>query len=128
MFRNKPFAFIATLALCSIGIGIIIFITWFIRTLRTTLIITSERTIIQIGLSSKITTILSNKDVSNITISQSRIQRLLNVGSIQISSARQENIGISIKGILDPKRVRSIIEESKVTENTSTNDNQLKPH
>ena len=113
MFRNKPFIFMITLALCFTGIGIVIFIIWSIRKLGTTLQLTDEKTMLRKGYFSKSTSEVFHRDVRNIQISQSAFQRLFNVGTIEISSAGQGDFEISVAGIPDPNRVKHIIDESK---------------
>lgn len=113
MFRNKPFAFIVTLALCLVGVGLIILLIWWIRILGTTLTVTTKRTILRRGLLSKFTSEVYHKDVRNVQVTQTAFQRLFDVGTIEISSAGQSDFEIAVEGMYEPNRVKHIIDDSR---------------
>jgi membrane protein YdbS with pleckstrin-like domain len=114
MFRNHPILFIITFALCFLfGIGLLIFLIWWIRSLSTTLTVTSKRTTLRKGLLSKSTSEVYHKDVKNVQVDQSALQRLFDIGTIKISSAGQADFEISVEGIQNPNIVKQIIDECK---------------
>ena len=91
----------------------LIFIIWWIRNLGTTLTVTSMRTTLRKGLLSKSTSEVYHKDVRNVQVIQTAMQRLFDVGTIKISSAGQADFEIAVEGIHKPNRVKHIIDESK---------------
>lgn len=113
MFRNRPFEFLLALALCVVGIGVLILLVWWIRTLATTLTVTSRRSTLRKGLLSKFTSEVFHKDVRNVQVTQTAMQRLFNVGRVEISSAGQGDFEIAVEGIRDPARVKQIIDASR---------------
>ena len=110
MFRSDPVVFILTLALCFVGVGLIILLIWWLNNLGTTLTVTSKRTILRRGILSKFTSEVYHKDVRNIQVSQRLLQRLFDVGTVGISSAGQSGIEIAAEGIPEPNRVKQIID------------------
>lgn len=116
MFRNRPIEFIIALALCLVwGIGLIILLVWWIRNLATTLTVTTKRTTLQKGLLSKFTSEVFHKDVRNVQVTQTVMQRLFNVGRIEISSAGQGDFEIAVAGIFNPSEVKRIIDQGRTT-------------
>ena len=87
MFRNRPWSFILCLILSLVGIGLIIFLIWWIRTKGTELTVTNERASLRKGILSKFTNDVYLTDVRNVQIYQSFWQRVFGVGSVAISSA-----------------------------------------
>ena len=53
------------------------------------------------------------RNVRNIQVRQSFLQRMFNVGWIGISSAGQSGVEIEVNGIPDPERVKEIIDEHR---------------
>ena len=110
MFKNRPWSFILCLILSLVGIGLIIFLIWWIRTKGTELTVTDERVSLRKGILSKFTNDVYLTDIRNVQIYQSFWQRILGVGSVAISSAGHEGIEIDIKGIPDPEKIKTIID------------------
>ncbi len=110
MFKNRPWSFILCLVLSLVGIGLIIFLIWWIRTKGTELTVTDERVSLRKGILSKFTNDVYLTDIRNVQIYQSFWQRILGVGSVAISSAGHEGIEIDIKGIPDPEKIKAIID------------------
>lgn len=113
MFRSRPIEFVITLVLCLVGIGLIIFLVWWIRNLGTLLTVTSRRTILRRGILSKFTSEVFHKDVRNVQVSQNVLQRLCDVGTIAISSSGQSDFEISVDSMPEPNRVKQIIDNAK---------------
>lgn len=82
-----------------------------IETRLTTLVVTNRRSILRKGLISRETSEVRHRDVRNLQIEQSTLERLLGVGDLAISSAGQDDLEIQIEGIPDPARVSTIIRD-----------------
>jgi uncharacterized membrane protein YdbT with pleckstrin-like domain len=110
MFKNRPFAFILCLILSLVGVGLIIFLVWWIKTRGTELTVTNERVSLRKGILSKFTNDVYLTDIRNVQIYQSFGQRIFGVGSVAISSAGNEGIEIEVKGVPDPDKIKTIID------------------
>ena len=114
MFRNHPFYFVLCILLIAFfGAGLILLLLWWIQVLGTRLTITTEQTTLRRGILSKFTNDVFHSNVRNIQVRQSFFQRLLNVGWIGISSAGQSGLEIEVNGIIDPEKVKEIIDEHR---------------
>jgi uncharacterized membrane protein YdbT with pleckstrin-like domain len=129
MFRNRPFYFVLLTivliggvvgaimwkvwALIASAIALILFAQWWLKCLGTTLIVTNEGTNIKRGIFSKYTNELWHSDVRNVQIDQTVFQRIMNVGTVNISSGGQADIEIIAHGIPNPHQVHRIIEEQR---------------
>jgi hypothetical protein len=110
MFRNSPIGFLICILLIPIlGLGLLLLLVWWLNTLGTTLTVTDRRTILRKGLLSKYTTEVFHKDVRNIQVGQSFLQRIFHVGHIGISSSGQAGIEVEVDGIPAPNRVKEIL-------------------
>ena len=110
MFKNRPFAYILCLILSLAGVGLIIFLVWWIKTRGTELTVTNERVSLRKGILSRFTNDVYLTDVRNVQIYQSFGQRIFGVGSVAISSAGNEGIEIQVSGLPDPDKIKSIID------------------
>ena len=110
MFKNRPFGFILCLVLSLVGVGLIIFLVWWIKTKGTELTVTNERVSLRKGILSRFTNDVYLTDVRNVQIYQSFGQRIFGVGSVAISSAGNEGIEIQVSGLPDPDKIKSIID------------------
>lgn len=129
MFRNHPGGFLLTTLLFIGGIvgafmyppwpliasviALIIFAQWWLKCIGTTLIVTNEGINVERGILSKSTNELWHTDVRNVQIVQSFTQRIMGVGTINISSSGQGEIEITVHGIPIPQEVHRIIEEQR---------------
>ncbi len=113
MFRNRPVEFIVTALLCLVGVGVVIFLVWWLRCKGTQLTITNDRTRLRKGILSKSITEVWHQDVRNVQLNQTFFQRLLGVGSLGISSAGQAGLEISVSGIPDPEQVKDLIDQHR---------------
>ena len=111
MFRNHPFGFILCLLLvATFGLGLLIFLVWWLRCLGTTLIVTDQKTTLRTGILAKNLNEVYHSDVRSIQVNQSFFQRIFGVGSIGLSSAGQSSVEIVADGIPGPGHVRDIID------------------
>lgn len=128
MFRNRPLEFIFTglLVLAGLGltyfsiwllalsaIGLFLYGSWWIRCKGTQLTITNERARLRKGILAKSVTEVWHRDVRNVQLDQSVLQRLFGVGSLGISSSGQSGLEISVSGIPDPERVKELIDHHR---------------
>jgi uncharacterized membrane protein YdbT with pleckstrin-like domain len=91
MFRAHPFWFIlCVLLIAAFGIGIILLLYWYIKTRATALTVTDSELMYEKGILSKDRTSVSLRHVRSVSIAQGFINRLLGVGTIQISTAGDE--------------------------------------
>jgi uncharacterized membrane protein YdbT with pleckstrin-like domain len=91
MFRAHPFWFIlCVLLIAAFGIGIILLLYWYIKTRATALTVTDSELMYEKGILSKDRTSVSLRHVRSVSIAQGFINRILGVGTIQISTAGDE--------------------------------------
>lgn len=113
MFRNHPVAFVVTLIFSLVGVGLFFLIPWYIKVKGIELTVTDKRTSLRKGILSKETTDVFHEDVRNVTLRQTFLNRLLDVGYLGVSSAGQGDIELEVAGIPDPDGVQSMIYKYK---------------
>lgn len=101
--------------LCAIALLVVAGIVgyWILLSQFTTLTVTDDRTIYQVGLIARETTEVQHDDVRNIQLHQSLAQRLLNVGGIGVSSSGQDDLEVVAKQLPNPKRIIELIRENQ---------------
>ncbi len=109
MFRNSPVRFILYLVLCLVGIGLILFLFWWLDCKSTVLTVTDKTVTLRKGIFSKSTNEVRIDDIRNVQIDQSVMQRLLGTGTVGIASAGFEGIEIKVSGLPDPEEIKDII-------------------
>lgn len=119
MFRSHPVWFVIWAILSLIGIGLIVLGVWWYRCAGTTLEVSNVRTVSRKGILSRSTTEVRHVDVKQLHTHQTFFQRLLGVGTIEISSAGTGGVEISVSGLPYPERVVRIIHKAQDTEDTS---------
>jgi hypothetical protein len=92
------------------ALGLAAFVVWKLRTMETSLEITSKRTIERKGLFSRFTSEVRHQDIRNLQVTQSFFERLMGVGRIGISSAGQDDVEIVADDVPSPDRIRQIID------------------
>ena len=65
------------------------------------------------AMSTKRTTEVWHRDIRNVQMSQGPLQRLLDVGTIGISSAGQSGMEIVVGGIPTPNKVKDLLDQHK---------------
>lgn len=112
MFRNNPVGFILSVVLIlAVGLGLAILAVWYLRCKNARLTVTNKTTTLRTGILSKVLNEVRHKDVRNVKLSQSLFQRMLGTGKIEVSSAGQADVEISIAGIPHPGKVKEIIDQ-----------------
>jgi uncharacterized membrane protein YdbT with pleckstrin-like domain len=113
MFRAHPFWFIlAVLLIAAFGIGILILIYWYVQTRATALTVTDSDLLYERGILSKERTSVSLRHVRSVNVMQSFVNRILGVGTIQISTAGDEP-EFTIADMPDPHVIREAIAKAQ---------------
>ena len=113
MFRAHPFWFIlCVLLIAAFGIGILILLYWYIKTRATALTVTDNELMYERGILSKDRTSVSLKHVRSVHVTQGFVNRILGVGTIQISTAGDEP-EFTIADMPDPHLIREAITKAQ---------------
>jgi hypothetical protein len=134
MMRAKPFSFaglilgavggliggIITFATGLIPVAVILWIIslaclvtlgwWKITSMHEGLIITTRRIIDREGLLSKNTSEILLKDIRNVVVRQTFVQRIFNVGTIALSSSADQGVEVFMEHLAKPNEVKRIID------------------
>jgi predicted Zn finger-like uncharacterized protein len=86
-------------------------LTWWLLTQFTALTVTNRRTVLRRGLFRRDTTEVRHRDVRNLQVDQSPLDRLLGVGDLAISSAGQGDIEIVARGVPNPEKIAAVIRD-----------------
>jgi membrane protein YdbS with pleckstrin-like domain len=113
MFRNSPVMFVVCILLSLVVIGLIMLLVWYLRCYGTRLTITNKRTKLRTGILSKQINEVYHRDVRNVRLSQTFLQRIFDVGSLEISSAGQADVEIAVSGMPSPEKMKAIIDEHR---------------
>lgn len=141
MFRARPFSFIGLILLMTAAgvlalyaavsseplifgdmfwliICLLVFVAaaitmfvWYLLKLSAALEITTKRTTESHGLFSRATSEVLHDNIRNIAVKQSFIDRVFNVGKMEISSSGQSGVEITMKDVKDPHGVREKIDK-----------------
>jgi len=113
MFRAHPFWFIlSVLLIAAFGVGILILIYWYIQTRATALTVTDSDLMYERGILSKERTSVSINHVRSVNVVQSFFNRILGVGTIQISTAGDDP-EFTIADMPDPHVIREAIAKAQ---------------
>ena len=116
MFRAHPFWFsLAVLAIAVFGLGILILLYWYIKTLATSLTITEHDITYEQGILSKDRTSVSLRHVRAVRVTQGFVNRILGVGLVEISTAGDEP-EFTVKDMPDPLEIRDAINKAQELE------------
>lgn len=114
MFRNHPFGFTLVALLSIVGVGIPIMIIWYFRCRSTELTVTDMRTRLHRGWLSRSITEVWHRDVRNVQLHQSFLQRVFNVGRVGISSAANAGTEIDVSGLRHPDLIKELIDKHRM--------------
>jgi len=113
MFRAHPFWFILfVLLIAAFGIGLLILLYWYIKTRATVLTVTQHEIMYERGILSKDRLSVSLRHVRSVEVKQSFVNRILGVGTIQISTAGDEP-EFTVKDLPDPHEIREAISRAQ---------------
>lgn len=108
--------------LCATGLGLFSLLIWFLDVKAMRLTVTDLRTTLHKGLLSRSITEVWHKDVRNVQLHQTFLQRVLGVGRIAVSSAGQSGIEIDVSGLSDPDDIKALIDKHRVRANEDDDD------
>lgn len=111
MFRNNPIGFIICLLLTPVVIGLIFLLVWWLDCKGTILSVLDDHTRLRKGILARHTNEVRHVDVRNIRVKQGFFQRIFGVGTIEISTAGQGGIEISVSGIPHPRRAVELVRQ-----------------
>ena len=109
LFGGNWFTHVGVGLLCLVLVGVVLYVLEYLRTRSTRLIVTNRRTTLHMGILSKATNEVRHSDIRNVVVKQGLLDRMFRVGELELSSAGQANVEISIKGIPDPQGVATLI-------------------
>jgi uncharacterized membrane protein YdbT with pleckstrin-like domain len=113
MFRAHPFWFIfSVLLIAAFGLGILILLYWYIKTRATALTITQNEIMYEKGILSKDRTSVSLRHVRAVRVTQRFINRILGVGTVEISTAGDEP-EFEVRDMPDPHEIREAISRAQ---------------
>jgi len=93
------------------GISLIVLLRWWLTCISIRLEITNKRARFRTGLLNKSYIELRHKDIRSVVVRQSFIQRMMGVGTIELSSSAEDDSVISVSGLRDPQKVAEIIQQ-----------------
>ena len=113
IFGRNPFMHILVGLLCLVVVGLVWYLVEWLRCRSTQLVVTTQRTILRTGILSKQTSELRHADVRNIQVVQGAFERMLKVGTLELSSAAQSDVEIILKSVPDPQGLATLIRENQ---------------
>jgi uncharacterized membrane protein YdbT with pleckstrin-like domain len=117
MFRAHPFWFmLCCLLILAFGIGIVILLYWYIKTRATALTVTDQELMYERGILSKDRTSVSLKHIRSVNIAQGFVNRVMGVGTVQISTAGDEP-EFTIADMPDPYMIQEAITKAQEMRN-----------
>ena len=99
--------------LCLVVVGVVLYAVEYLKSRSTRLIVTDRRTTLHTGVLSKATNEVRHSDIRNVVVKQGLFDRMFRVGTLELSSAGQSDVEISIKGISDPQGVAALIRDHR---------------
>jgi uncharacterized membrane protein YdbT with pleckstrin-like domain len=113
MFRAHPFWFIGAVILIPVfGLGVILLLYWYIHTRQTALTVTENELLYERGILSKDRTSVSLRHIRSVHVTQGFLNRILGVGTIQISTAGDEP-EFTLADMPDPGTIREAISKAQ---------------
>ena len=113
LFGRNPFMHMLAGILCLVLIGIVIYLVEWLTCRATRLTVTTHRTILRTGIISRETNEIRHQDIRNIQVTQGAIERMLNVGTVELSSAGQSNVEITVTKVPGPQEVAAAIRKHR---------------
>jgi membrane protein YdbS with pleckstrin-like domain len=93
------------------GLAALYLLAWWLQSRFTTLTVTNQRTMLRRGLIARETTEVRHRDVRNLQVNQTTLERMLGVGDLAISSAGQNELEINVHGIPNPEKLAAIVRD-----------------
>ena len=109
MFRNHPFSFIVTILLIfAFGLGILIFLIWYLKCKSTKIIVSNDELEFEKGLLSKERIEIKLNMIRSVKVNQSFFQRIFGVGDLEIYSSGDEP-EIIVSGMPNPLHLKELL-------------------
>ncbi|MCB9598252.1 MAG: PH domain-containing protein [Sandaracinaceae bacterium] len=113
IFGGNWFMHALMIVLCLVIVGFVLYFIEWLTCRGTRLLVTTRRTTLQRGILDRQTNEVRHADVRNVRVTQSFVQRMFSVGTLEISSAGQSDVEISVKGLPDPQGIAKLIREQR---------------
>ena len=107
MARASPLLFALAVVTIPVGVGVLILIGWYLKTLSTRLVITDEEIRLERGLLSKERRDIRLSALRTVQVEQSFFDRMLGVGTVTVYSSGDAP-EFSVSGMPDPARIRDL--------------------
>lgn len=116
MFREYPGRFLLYVLLIPVlGFGLYLLIRWWIKNYSTRLSLTETVVIFVQGIFNTRRTEVRMADIRTVHVEQNFKERILNTGSIMISSAGSDGYEIEVHGMPNPTKVRRLIDQFRIS-------------
>jgi hypothetical protein len=92
-------------------LSLLIFFSWWLAALFTTMRVTNKRTTFRKGIISRETSEVLHEDVRNLQIDQNILERIFFIGDIALSSSGQDDLEIEAIAIPSPERIATTIRQ-----------------
>ena len=113
LYGRNPFVHIVVGLLCLVVVGLVMYGIEWLRCRATRLIVTTERTTLKTGILSRQTNEVRHADLRNVQVLQGVFDRMVGVGTLELSSAGQSNVEIHVAGIPDPQGIAELIRQHR---------------
>ena len=109
MFKSNPLGFILSIVLIPFfGLGIVIFLIWYLRCKSSRLVVTDTEILFEQGLLSKDRSELNFSSIRTVKVKQSFFNRIFGTGTIELYSAG-DSPEVVATGMPDPNKIRDLI-------------------
>lgn len=112
MFRANPLGFILALVLIPTGIGIVIFIYWFLAVRTTTFSISKDHVLFSKGILNRSNAEIDIDGIRTVRVNQSFIERMLDTGTVELYTAG-DSPEIVARNLSAPNKIREIIKTNQ---------------
>ena len=113
LFGGNWFIHFLMILLCVVGVGFIFYGVEWLTQRATRLLVTDRRTTLKKGILEKATNEIRHSDIRNVRVTQSFIDRMFGVGTLELSSAGQSDVEIAVKGLPNPQHIAELIREQR---------------
>lgn len=112
MFRSRPFSFVLSVLLVPVAVGILILMVWYLKCRSVKLEFIGNDLVLETGLLSKDRTELNVDAIRTMKVSQSFLNRITGVGTVEIYTAGDEP-EMRVAGLPRPHDLRDLIKQEQ---------------
>ena len=112
MFRNRPFSFALSVLLIPVAVGILILMVWYLKCRSVKLSFVGNDLVLETGLLSKDHTELNVDSIRTMKVSQSFLNRICGVGTIEVFTAGDEP-EMRVAGLPRPHDLRDLVKAAQ---------------